>query len=57
MVQARRAEYSIIGVCLLALVLIFQPYSVTLFTIGAGLVVFGGLAIGSAKQYAIYLTG
>jgi hypothetical protein len=89
--QARRAEYSIIGVCLLALVLIFQPYSVTLFTIGAGLVVFGGLAfnlvpfcwpgvpastlvrvalivlavlavavglaIGSAKLYAIYLTG
>ncbi|MBT5192628.1 MAG: hypothetical protein HOM07_09790, partial [Rhodospirillaceae bacterium] len=28
--QARRAEFSIIGLCLLALVLIFQPYSVTL---------------------------
>ncbi|MBT4488018.1 MAG: hypothetical protein HOK30_07370 [Rhodospirillaceae bacterium] len=88
--QARRAEFSIIGLCLLALVLIFQPYSVTLFTIGACLVVFGGLAfnlvpfcrpgvpvstlvrvglivlavlavaiglaIGSAKLYAIYLT-
>ena len=88
---ARRIEFSIIGLCLVALVLLFQPYSVTLFGVGAGLVVLGGLAfnlvpfckpgvpvstlvrvalivltilavvvglaIGSAKLYAIYLTG
>ncbi len=89
--QARRVEFSIIGLCLVALVMIFQPYSMTLFTMGAGLVVLGGLAfnlvpfcrpgvtvrklvkvglivllvfavvtglaIGSAKLYAIYLGG
>ncbi len=89
--QARRVEYFIIGLCLIALVMIFQPYSMTLFSVGAGLVVVGGLAfnlvpfcrpgvpvsalrkaglivlvifgvavglaIGSAKLYAIYLTG
>ena len=89
--QARRAEFSIIGLCLVALIFIFQPYSLTLFTVGAGLAVLGGLAfnlvpfcrpgvpasklvkvalivlavlavavglaIGSAKLYAIYLTG
>jgi hypothetical protein len=87
--QAKSVEYSIIGLCLIALVMIFQPFSVTLFSIGAGLVVLGGLAfnlvpfcrpgvplsmllrvglivlavlavaiglaIGSAKLYAIYL--
>ena len=37
-------ESAIIGICILALVLIFQPFSLTLFTIGCGLVVFGGLA-------------
>ena len=37
-------EATIIGICILALVLIFQPFSLTLFTIGCGLVVFGGLA-------------
>ncbi|MDP6690207.1 MAG: hypothetical protein QF384_11985 [Alphaproteobacteria bacterium] len=42
--QARRVEFSIIGLCVVALVLIFQPYSLTLFSIGAGLVVLGGLA-------------
>ena len=42
--QARRVEYSIIGLCLAALVMIFQPYSLTLFSIGAGLAVLGGLA-------------
>ena len=42
--QARRVEYSIIGLCLAALVMIFQPYSLTLSSIGAGLAVLGGLA-------------
>lgn len=42
--QARRAEYSIIGLCLVALVMIFQPFSAALFSLGAGLVVLGGLA-------------
>ena len=37
-------ESTIIGLCILALVLIFQPFSLTLFTIGCGLVIFGGLA-------------
>ena len=37
-------ESTIIGICILALVLIFQPFSLTLFTIGCGLVIFGGLA-------------
>ena len=34
----------IIGICILALVLIFQPFSRALFTVGCILVVFGGLA-------------
>jgi len=42
--QARRVEYAIIGLCIAALAMIFQPWSLTLFGIGAGLVVFGGLA-------------
>lgn len=42
--QARRLEYSIIGLCLVSLVLIFQPFSMTLFAVGAVLVVVGGLA-------------
>ena len=41
---AKTVEMTIIGICLAALVMIFQPFSQTLFTIGAGLVVFGGLA-------------
>ena len=41
---ARGIEYAIIGLCALALVLIFQPFSLTLYGIGAGLVVLGGLA-------------
>ena len=43
-VQARRVEYGIIGLCIAALVMIFQPFSLTLFGIGAALVVVGGLA-------------
>ncbi len=42
--QARRVEFSIIGLCIAALVMIFQPFSLTLFGIGAALVVLGGLA-------------
>ena len=40
---ATRLEYAIIGLGLLALVLIFQPFSLGLFSIGCGLVVFAGL--------------
>ena len=42
--QARSAEAVIIFLCLLALFAIFQPFSLTLFSIGCGLVVLGGLA-------------
>ncbi|MDJ0981956.1 MAG: hypothetical protein QNI94_10045 [Kiloniellales bacterium] len=42
--QARRVEFGIIGLCIAALVMIFQPFSLTLFGIGAALVVLGGLA-------------
>ena len=42
--QARWLEGGIIGLCVLALVAIFQPFSRTLFGIGCGLVVFAGLA-------------
>lgn len=40
---ALRLEYSIIGLGILALLLIFQPFSITLFTIGCILVVLAGL--------------
>ena len=41
---ARAVEWSIIGLCLAALFMIFQPFSLALFSWGCGLVVFGGLA-------------
>jgi len=41
---ARRIEYSIIGLCLVALLLIFQPFAKIGFSIGCVLVVVGGLA-------------
>ena len=41
---AHAIEYSIIGLCVMSLVMIFQPFSLTLYGIGAGLVVLGGLA-------------
>lgn len=41
---ARTIEYSIIALCLISLIMIFQPFSLTLYGIGAGLVVLGGLA-------------
>lgn len=42
--QAQIVEFTIIGFSVLALVLIFQPFSLTLYGVGAGLVVFAGLA-------------
>ncbi len=41
---ARRIERSIILLCVLALVMVFQPFSRFLYSLGAGLVVLGGLA-------------
>jgi hypothetical protein len=41
---ARTIEYAIIALCVLSLIMIFQPFSLTLYGIGAGLVVLGGLA-------------
>jgi hypothetical protein len=41
---ARTIEHAIIGLCVAALVMIFQPFSLALYGIGAGLVVLGGLA-------------
>lgn len=40
---ALRLELFIIGLGIFALVLIFQPFSLTVFAIGSGLVVFAGL--------------
>jgi hypothetical protein len=41
--QALRLEYFIIGLGILALLMIFQPFSISLFTWGAVLVVIAGL--------------
>ena len=41
--SALKMEYAIIGLGILALVMIFQPFSITLFTIGSMLVVLAGL--------------
>ena len=40
---ATYVEYGIIGLGILALVLIFQPFSLTLFGVGCALVIFAGL--------------
>lgn len=48
--KARTIEYCIIGFCLLALLLIFQPFSQMLFGIGAVMVVVGGLAFNLVPQ-------
>jgi hypothetical protein len=40
---ALRLEYAIIGLGILALVLIFQPFSIALFAVGSALVVLAGL--------------
>lgn len=42
--QAKLIEYGIIALCIMALAGIFQPFSLVFFSIGAGLVVVGGLA-------------
>ena len=42
--QAKLIEYGIIGLCVIALFMIFQPFALGLYSIGAGLVVIGGLA-------------
>jgi hypothetical protein len=41
--SALRLEYAIIVLGIVALLMIFQPFSITLFTIGAIVVVFAGL--------------
>jgi hypothetical protein len=42
--QARTVEWSIIGLCIIALAMIFQPFWLSLYSVGAGLVVLGGLS-------------
>jgi hypothetical protein len=42
--QARSVEFGIVGASLLALVLIFQPFSLELFSLGAAAIVLVGLA-------------
>jgi hypothetical protein len=41
--SSRRIEFSIIGLGIFALLLIFQPFSLTLFAVGSMLVVLAGL--------------
>ena len=41
---AQRLEWGLIGLGIVALVLIFQPFSLALFGVGCALVVFAGLA-------------
>ncbi len=41
---ARKVEYTIIGLGVLALLMIFQPFNITLFAVGCMLVVLAGLA-------------
>jgi hypothetical protein len=42
--QAKMVENAIIAVSVLSLVLLFQPFSLALYSVGAGLVVLAGLA-------------
>lgn len=42
--QAKWVERSIIGLCILSIVFIFQPFSMALFSVGCVTVVIGGLA-------------
>jgi hypothetical protein len=41
---ARTLEYSIIGLGVFALLMIFQPFNISLFTVGCALIVLAGLA-------------
>ena len=47
---ARGIEYSIIGLCLVAMGFLFQPWSLKLYGIGAALAVVGGLAFNLVPQ-------
>ncbi len=42
--QARAIEYTIIGLAVASVLMIFQPFSLTLFSWGCGLVVVAGLS-------------
>jgi hypothetical protein len=42
--QAKRVEFFIIGLCVLSILMIFQPFSLTLFSIGCVTVIIGALA-------------
>lgn len=42
--QAKLVERCIIGLCVVSIIAIFQPFSLTLFSIGAVTVVLGALA-------------
>src|SRR5271170_7891153 len=42
--QAKLVEYAVIVVSVLSLILLFQPFSLELYSVGAGLVVLAGLA-------------
>ena len=42
--EAKSIEYAIVAVSIISLVLLFQPFSLGLYSVGAGLVVFAGLA-------------
>jgi hypothetical protein len=42
--QAKAIEYAIIAISLVSLILLFQPFSLALYSVGAALVVFAGLA-------------
>jgi hypothetical protein len=42
--QAKRVEAFIIGLCVFSILMIFQPFSLTLFSIGCVTVIIGALA-------------
>jgi hypothetical protein len=42
--QAKTIEYTIVAVSVLSLILLFQPFALELYSVGAGLVVLAGLA-------------
>lgn len=42
--QAKLIERSIIGLCVVSILMIFQPFSLTLFSIGCVTVIIGALA-------------
>ena len=51
--QARAVEWSIIALCILALALIFQPFWLPLYSVGAGLV--GTAIIADAAYSSCYV--